>query len=660
MKTSYPVLLCQLFAGTLAGAGLAAESMVSPDMMETIVVTAGRSPESIKEVSSHITVIDQEELQQSTSRNVGDLLAEKGLGHVQKYPGNLTSVGIRGFRSDTHGNDLQGHVLILLDGRRAGTGNVAKLLTKNVERLEIIRGPGAVQYGSAGMGGVVNIITRQGQNNSAFVETGIGSYGAAEGSIGATIKEKGFDFAGSSTYGTRDDYDTGSGQRYDNTGIDYETGLSANTGYSFSDRHRIGIIVTSFKTDDAGNPGYFSAVDLDDTTNKENYSVDTNYTGGSTSGTYQWMTRYFFGQDENSWLEPTASDPSGWDSGMISSNTTDQQGAQAQLTGTFGSSTLTGGFDWLDYEVENSWTPRETSYTNPAVFLLGKITFLEDQLAANVGLRYDWYTVEVSEPAGRDEDQNRLTPKIGLAWTVMEGVKLRAQYAEGFMMPSADQLAADFTSFGTRVVGNSDLDAEKSTTYEGGIDFSRNGLNTALTWFSTDFKDKITPVYLADGAQSWQNIGEATISGLETELSYDLGVPLAWAWELRPYVNLTYLTQYEDEETGDDLQYISDTTLAGGIVTSNGAGTFCRLNVTYTGSQDVQDWESGSYPAQVVQLDSVTVADLTAAYRFLETENYGTFTVRGEITNLFDEDYAYVKGYPMPGRGFFVNLRWDY
>jgi len=660
MKTSYPVLLCQLFAGTLAGTGLAAESTQPPDMMETIVVTAGRSPENIKNVSSHITVINQEELQQSTSRNVGDLLAEKGLGHIQKYPGNLTSVGIRGFRSDTHGNDLQGHVLILLDGRRAGTGNVAKLLTKNVERLEIIRGPGAVQYGSAGMGGVVNIITRQGQNNSAFVETGIGSYGAAEGSIGGTIKEKGFDFAGSFTYGTRDDYDTGSGQRFDNTAIDYETGFSANTGYSFSDHHRIGIIVTSFQTDEAGNPGYFSAVDLDDSTNKENYSIDTNYSGGSSTGTYQWMTRYFFGQDENSWLEPTASDPTGWDSGLISSNTTDQQGAQAQLTGTFDSTTLTGGFDWLDYEVENSWTPRKTSYTNPAVFLLGKMTFFEDQLAANVGLRYDWYNVQVSEPAGRDEDQTRLTPKIGLAWTVMEGVKLRAQYAEGFMMPSAGQLAADFTSFGSRVVGNADLDAEKSTTYEGGIDFSRNGLNSALTWFSTDFKDKITTAYLADGAQSWENIGDATISGFETELSYDLGVPLGWAWELRPYINLTYLTKYEDEETGDDLQYISDTTLAGGIVTSNGAGTFCRLNITYTGSQNVQDWESGSYPAQVVELDSVTVADLTAAYRFLETENYGTFTVRGEISNLFDEDYAYVKGYPMPGRGFFVNLRWDY
>ena len=660
MKTQASFLFCGLFTGIFVTAGLAAASTQPPAMMEEVVVTAGRAPESKKDVSSHITVIDREALQQSASRNVGEVLAEKGLGHIQKYPGDLTSIGIRGFRSDTHGNDLQGHVLILLDGRRAGTGNVAKLLTKNVERIEIIRGPGAVQYGSAGMGGVVNVITRRGESTSAFVEGGVGSYDSAEGSIGGTLKERGFDFAGSFTYGTRGDYDTGSNERYENTGINYETGVSANGGYSFSDHHRIGVIFTGFNVDEAGNPGYLSAVDLDDKTDKENYSIDTSYTGGTRTGKYQWMARYFFGKDENSWLDGTSSDPSGWDTGIVSNNKTDQQGAQAQITGNFGIAAITSGFDWLDYKVENSWTPKRTSYTNPAVFALGKLSFLDDQLIGNVGLRHDWYNVQVDEPVGRDEDQNRFTPKIGLSWIITDGLKLRAQYAEGFMMPSADQLAADFTSFGSQVVGNPDLGAEESTTYEGGVDFSRNGLEAALTWFTTDFKDKITTTYLADGSQTWENLGEATISGFETELGYDLGRPLAWSWELRPYINLTYLTQYEDKETGEDLLYISATNLAAGIVTGNGAGTFCRLNLTYTGSQDVHDWEAGTYPVSVDELGSVMVADLSAAYRFLEMAQYGGLTVKGEITNLFDEDYAYVKGYPMPGRGFFISLRWDY
>ena len=660
MKKYYPALLCPLLVTMSAQATLASEPASQPTMMDEVVVTASRMAESKKDVSANVTTITSEDIRQSASRSVGDLLAEEGLGHIQKYPGSLISVGIRGFRTDTHGNDLQGHVLVLLDGRRAGTGNLAKILTKNVERIEIIRGPGAVQYGSAGMGGVINVITRQGEKNSVFLEGGGGSFDTGEGSIGGTVNQNGVDFAGSFTYGTSGDYDTGSGNRYENTGINYETGMSANLGYSFSENNRLGLIFTRFDVDEAGNPGYFSENDLDDYTDKENYSVDVNFTGQCPITGSNLLVRYFFGKDENSWQDNTGSDPSGWDDGVASKNKTDQQGAQVQASKSFGPATITGGFDWLDYEVENSWTPNKTTYSNPALFLLGKTSFLEDRLTANIGLRYDWYDVKVEEPAGRDEDQSRFTPQIGLAWMVMDELKIRVQYAQGFMMPSADQLAADFDSFGSRVVGNPDLDPEKSSTYEGGLDFSKSGFNSALTYFHTDFEDKISTDYLADGSKTWKNLGDATISGIEAELSYDLGMPLGWAWEVRPYLNLTILTQYEDDTTGEDLQYVSGSNVAGGLVVGNGDGIFCRLNVAYIGDQDVQDWESGAYPTPVVKLDSFAVADLTGSYRVYENEHLGAFTVRGEVRNLFDEDYAFVKGYPMPGRSFFVGLRWDY
>ncbi len=659
MKTYYPVLLCQLCTGIFCQPGHAAEP-APPTTLDEIVVTAGRTEEKKKEVSSHLTVITGEELRQSTSRNVGELLAEKGIGHIQQYPGNLTAVGLRGFRTDTLGNDLQGHVLILLDGRRAGTGNAAKILTKNIERIEVIHGPGAVQYGSSGMGGVVNIITRQGQDNSAFVESGVGSFGSAEGSIGGTMKEKGFDFAGAYSYGSRGDYRTGAGKKYSNTGIDYENGASANIGYSFSDHNRFGLIYTGFGVEDAGSPGYLSTIDTDDTTDKSNYSVDAHYQGASSSGKYQWMSRYFFGQDENSWVDPTISNPDGYDTGLGSKNKTEQRGAQAQLSAEFGNTSLTTGFDWLHYAVENSWSPQSTGYTNPAAFLLGKAAFLEKQIVASFGLRYDWYLVEVNEPVGREEEQDRLTPKIGLAWMVADGLKLRTQYAQGFMMPSADQLAADYRSFGSHIVGNPGLNPEKSTTYEGGVEYSRHSLNGVLTYFYSEFVDKITIDYQADHSTTWKNLGEATIAGLEGEFSYDLGETLSSTWEVKPYLNLTYLTRFKDQQTGEDLQYVSAVSLAGGLLVGNGKGSFCRLNTAYSGSQDVQDWESGTYPAPVRELDATVVTDLSAAYRFLTIDKIGTFTLRGEIRNLFDEEYAYVKGYPMPGRSFFVGLRWEY
>lgn len=660
MKKNYSVVFGLSMAAfyLLTSQAGAAESAAT--VMDEVVVTASRTEEKIRDVSANISTISFEEIQQSPSRNLGDLLTEKGLAHIQKYPGNLTSIGIRGFRSDTHGNDLQGKVLILLDGRRAGTGNAAKLMTKNIERVEIIRGPGAVQYGSAGMGGVINVITRTGTSNSLFVEAGAGSFEKIEGSVGGTAKEAGFDFAGSVTLARYDDYDTGDGTTFYNTGTDGETGISLHGGYSFSRLHRVGLIFTGFDANESGSPGYLSANDRDDYTDKSNYSIDGQYTGSNSLGTLKWMTRYFRGKDENSWTNPVASNPDGWDTGSTSENDSDQQGAQAQLTALLGDYTVTGGFDWIDYEVENSWSPQKTSYTNPALFFLAKGKYLNDTLIANLGLRYDWFEVEVEEPRGNSEDQSNFTPQVGLAYLITENVKVRAQYAQAFMMPSANQLAIDSFSFGTRTVGNPNLDPEKGDTYEGGVDVGFGAFTGSLGYFHTSFEDKIVTSYTADGAQTWANVGDATIGGIEMELAYDIGQPLNLDWELKPYLSATFLTEYEDEETDRDLQYTSETNLSAGVVASDGAGTFCRFNVAHYSEQDVQDFESGGFPVQTVELDAITVADLTAAYRFLETNDYGSFTIRGEINNLFDEDYAFVKGYPMPGINFFVSLRWDY
>lgn len=644
-----------LFTSVLPGAAVAAE----PAVMEKVVVTASRIAESEKEVSSNISVIAREEIVQSPATSLGDLLAERGLAHIQKYPGSLTSIGIRGFRTDTHGNDLQGHVLILLDGRRAGTGNAVKILTKNIERVEIIRGPGAVQYGSAGMGGIVNVITRKGTENLAFVEAGAGSYERAEGAVGGTARVAGFDFSGAVVTRSGGDYDSGGGGTFANTGFDQETGVSLNTGYNFGSGQRLGVVFTGYDVSGAGSPGYFATPDLDDSAEKDNFSLDTQYVGGTTDSRMHWMVRYFFGRDNNQWEYPTGSNPDGYDTGIGSSNETDQQGSQAQFSATYAGYTLTGGVDFIHYQIENSWSPQQTSYTNPALFALGKAKFFEDDIVVTGGLRYDWFKVEVEEPASGAEEQH-LTPQLGLVYNLSQEVKLRTQYGQGFMVPSADQLAIDTFHYGTRTVGNPDLDPEKSSTYEAGVDVDYKTLTLSVGYFYTAYEDKITSQYLADGSQSWTNLGEATVAGLEGEASYDLGDPLQLDWELRPYFNLAFLTQYEDEETGDDLLYTSQTSLSGGVVIGNGKGMFCRFNISHYSAQDVEDWEANSYPAPVVALDSITVADLSASYRFLETDSYGALTVRGEVTNLFDEEYGYVKGYPMEGRAFFVSLRWDY
>ena len=659
MKESFIILWLLVMVGSLMANAEAGEKKSSGGLGE-IVVTASRSEEALSNLSSSVMIIPREEIEMSSSHTVGGLLAEKNIGHIQKYPGALISVGIRGFRTDTHGNDLQSHVLVLLDGRRAGTGNLAKLLTKNVQRIEIIRGPGAVQYGSGGMGGIINIITRQGDRNSFFAQGGGGNFGLADGAVGGTAKHEGFDFSGAVSLEHRGDYSDGDGQKFRNTGIDYQGGISINTGYEFTEGNRLGAIFTCSKVNNAGIPGYMSQNDLDDHSDKKNWSIDFRYTGIDTSGMFSWMARVFLGEDDNEWTSPSRSNPDGWDDDSTSKNNTNQYGAQAQTTGRFGPASVTAGFDWIKYDVDDTWEPRESHYENPAVFMLSSMSALDDLLTLTFGWRYDWYSVDVTDPGGRDEDQSRFTPMAGLSWQAFQGLKFRFQYAQGFMMPSAWQLGGYSENWGTTTRGNPDLDPEKSTTYEGGFDYMNEGIKASATYFSTHFDDKIQSVYLPDSVASWDNIGSATIDGLETALSYDIGVPLELIWEIRPYFNLTWLTRYKDNDTDKRLLYTSSVNLSSGIFLSDGDRFSGRVNIAYTGPQDVEDWESGDYPARVIDMDGFTVADLTAEYRVIKTVNYGDITARAEIRNMFDEQYAYVKGYPMPGINFYAGLRWDY
>jgi vitamin B12 transporter len=631
--------------------------------MDEVVVSAGRVEEKKKELTSNVLIINEEDIKNSSARDVGDLLAEKGIGHIHKYPGALTSIGIRGFRTETHGNDLKGHVLVLLNGRRAATGNVAKLMTRNIERIEIIRGPASVQYGSAAMGGIVNVITKQGKGKpSVFVEGILGSFSHEEGTAGFSGKFKWFDFSGSFTRESMDDYDDADGNKYRNTGIDEITNYSLNFGFEFLPKNRIGLIITDFDVDKAGNPGYMSVNDLDDYTDKKNESFDLIYDGGTPNGPFSWKARYFYGKDEDKWSDPVLSNPDFLDDGVPAQRKTDQEGAQAQASFDSDIFLVTVGYDWVNYEVETTWNPTRTEYDNPAYFLLAKARLFDRRFIISSGVRYDKYDVDVKDNQGRDESDSNVSPRFGLAYLITEYLKLRANYGEAFMMPSADQLAADYVVWGTRNLGNPNLDPEKSRTYEGGVDFSYGFFNSALTYFHTDFKDKIEQVAKPGLINTWENIDDATIEGVEGEFSFDIGAFFGWDYEIRPYASFVYLTEYEDEATNRDLNYTSDLQMSYGITVSDSKGLSANLNFAYTGEQYVQDWRNYAWPGpvEVVKKGSFTVANFTISKRILDFDKYGALTLRGEIQNLFDKEYEYVKDYPMPGRSFFVGMRYDF
>jgi len=627
--------------------------------MEDVVVTAGRVEEKKKDITTNVTIINEEEITLSSAKDLGDLLAEKNIGHIQKYPGGLTSIGIRGFRTESHGNDLEGHVLILVNGRRAGTGNAAKIATKNIERVEIIRGPASVQYGSAAMGGVVNVITRKGKGKpSVFVEGIVGSFDHKEGSLGVLGKVRAFDFSGSFTKKSRDDYKTGNGDEFHNTGYDSIENAGLSLGYEFFPGNRVGIIYNGFDADQVGSPDYISRNDLDDYKDSSNKSIDLIYDGKSAEGFFSWKAGYFQGKDKDKWINPTESNPDGWDNGIPSEQNTDQKGAQAQISLNWEDSRVTAGFDWVNYEIEATWDPKKSEYDNPAYFLLAKTKVFDQRLIMSGGLRYDKYQVEMKEGQGGKESDHNLSPRVGMAYLIMDNLKLRANYGEAFKMPSAKQLAGDFPGWFGNYVGNPNLDPEKSTTCEGGLDFFYNSFDSSLTFFHTDFKDKIQTASTPGGDTTWENVGKAEMEGIEGVFSYDLGTRFSWGCSVKPYASFVYLTKYKDKETDEDLEYTSDVNMSYGIAVSDLYGFSADLNFAYTGKQYITDFQYGTY--QTIEQDSFTVANFTICREIVNFNKYGGLTIKGEIRNLFEEDYEYVQGYPMPGRSFFVGLRYDY
>ena len=134
-----------------------------PAFMPEVVVTATGRPEEVSQIAGTMQVITQDRIAHSTAKSVTELLAENSVGFMSEWTAGQTSINIRGAATEGQGRDFKSQVLILINGHRAGTANVSKLSIADVERIEIVRGPSSVVYGSQNMGGVINIILKTGR-----------------------------------------------------------------------------------------------------------------------------------------------------------------------------------------------------------------------------------------------------------------------------------------------------------------------------------------------------------------------------------------------------------------------------------------------------------------------------------------------------------------
>lgn len=169
-----------------AGVTFAAEPPVT--VGEPVIVTATRFEDRYLDKPVNVSIITAEDIKNSTARTVPDLLSEQAGIVIHDFFGNnaaTTTVDLRGF-----GITGTQNTLILLDGRRLADNDLSgvqwsAIPPAAIERIEIVRGSGAVQYGDGATTGVINIITKSPARigNLAVAQGRAGTYDTLEGQL---------------------------------------------------------------------------------------------------------------------------------------------------------------------------------------------------------------------------------------------------------------------------------------------------------------------------------------------------------------------------------------------------------------------------------------------------------------------------------------------
>lgn len=653
------------FALSLSAVAVFAEQKTAS--LEEIVVTATKVEEPKKDVSASVQIITQEDIKNSTAKDAGDLLSEAGVGHIHKYPGALTGrIGIRGLAGDAHDDPFKNKVLVLVNGSLAGTSNLALIPVDNIERIEIVKGSASVLYGSQAMGGVINIITKEGKegiHGSAGVEAGSWEFWKTSAELNG--KKGAFDFYLTASHSAMDDYkakikDKNGNDYGKNTGYNDEA-VSARFGYRLFDGHHISVGLQRWKGWEIGSPNASYSPDYDDHTDKDRNGFDIGYK------TETFDAKYYFVKNKSENHTVT--------SGAITNTTTtekDTQGVNAQKSFHIGDHRVIIGGQWDRIEVESSRKTGAPYYPNSkydsyGVFTEGRLSLFDKKLLLSAGLRYDYFENRILTTAGipsvkpRKENLDNVSVRGGLVYKLADSLSLKGNIGTAFRAPAPDELATDYvSSWGTRYIGNPNLKPEKSTSYDAGVEYSRDLFKSGLIFFHTDFKDKILSYYDSSlSAQTFKNVDGATIQGIEANISYDIGLASGLNISIEPFTNITYHMKYSSKDELEINKYGKTS-----LYTPKWTGAFgiragkekwdARLIANYTGDEKVQDWNSSSPTyGKAIDKSDFTVVNLKGAYRPIKN-----FEITASIENLFDRAYEYVMGYPMPRRTFIGGVKW--
>jgi len=475
----------------------ASERMLRPAAanLGEVVVTgdyrAGYQTGSVHQVD----VITRDEIDRRAAVNVQDLLSQELNMRISNDPAMGSSVAINGTGGE--------HIKFLVDGvpvtgRKNGNIDLAQLNLNNVERVEIIKGPMSVLYGSDAIGGVVNLITRKQQSgvSSGRVNTyyeSVGTYnfdataGAGIGKFSANLN------AGRNFFDGWSKQDTGRWQQW-KPREQYFGDLRIGTTF-----HRTALSFTSsyfreeifHKSEPVITP-YFA------------YATDQNYRTWRVVQQLQATQQL----SKSSSLQLTAA--YSWYQYIKNTWRKDMVNMEEELTGDFSDDDTTT-FKTIFSRLVYNWNPDSSAWSilagaelnNDNAFgqrIDGQEHTITD-VAVFTSVDYKWKGFTF-RPSARFIYNSRydapLVPAFNVLYTTGK-MSLRAGYSAGFRSPSLKELYLDFFDNGIHnVQGNPDLEAENSDNFTFSTDyrssFGKVNLTASLSAFYNEIKNRITLV----------------------------------------------------------------------------------------------------------------------------------------------------------------------
>ncbi|RZT56768.1 vitamin B12 transporter [Sphingomonas sp. BK036] len=622
-----------LLSAAAIAASADAQTLPAADAAD-VVVTATRVAQPASEIGQAVTVIDRAEIERRQTVVVSDLLATTPGVTVTRNgtQGALTGVRIRGAESD--------QTLVVIDGVRvndpASTGggfDFGNLLASSVERIEVLRGPNSVPWGSQAIGGVVNIITaapaeglqaranaEYGYADSVFASAGIsGATGPVSGSLtGGYLRTDGISSAASGT--ERDGY-----RQYGATGrlgVEFAPGIGLDLRGYFAD--------SRVELDGFPAPDYVLADTADYGKTQEVYG----YAGlhaNVADGRFNNRVAFTIADINRDTYEPAfGAEPSFLGRGR--SERYEYQGDFRPLDQV----RVVAGVERENSRFNDGFTYADTGITSVYGQLIVKPL---DILTLTGGVRND----------DHEDFGNHTTFGANAALALRTGTTVRASYGEGFKAPTLYQLFSDY--------GNRGLDPETARNFDIGVEqaFLADRARVGVTYFNRrsrnqiDFRD-CSPVEQATAGSIcvdrpfgvYDNVARAEADGVEVSLA------------LRPVDALTLTANYSYIHTenrsiganfGNVLARRPEQTASVNADYRFAVGLSIGGTVSLVG-------DSFDDAANTTRLDGYALASIRAEMPITDQ-----VALYGRVDNLTDARYETVAGYGNYGRAAFGGVR---